>query len=484
MPGRYAKLKKDWLLRGWIDKPKTVSNRVSGDVRQLEKKEFYVAESCNGDTDFNSLAFLPEHRALLDALIIEGIAAECHAGDLIDHYQWYRKANTPCVIEIIWNVTGMCNLNCRHCYMESPSGRYGELQLKDMAQLIEQFEHANVLQISLTGGEPFLRKDILEVIELLAEKKIWIKYIYSNGLLITEDHLKCIKGLGFFPSFQISFDGVGSHDQMRGTKGIESDVIEGIKRVRAAGFPVSVSTCIDRMNIGRLSVTYDLIKELGIQTWRIGRPYKSGYWKRATTALSIDEVVKVYTAMLDHWLEDAKPFSIELAGFYKGAKALKEETLTNAPTTQDFVIERSRLFTALYGFKGKYFEEISEYTPESYICGHCRERPNLLPDGTLVPCPGYVDSDLQNKMPNLLQEDLSTAWTKSFLREIADMRKRDLLAKNPECAECELFSQCGVGCRALALSETGDLMAKDPDSCEMWKKGYKKRFQEKARTIT
>jgi radical SAM protein with 4Fe4S-binding SPASM domain len=89
-----------------------------------------------------------------------------------------------------------------------------------------------------------------------------------------------------------------------------------------------------------------------------------------------------------------------------------------------------------------------------------------------------VDSILQDRMPNLLRDDLSEVWTRSFLREIADLRKKDLLAKNPECAACELFKECGVGCRASALTETGNLMAKDPIACELCRKGYKKRFRD------
>jgi radical SAM protein with 4Fe4S-binding SPASM domain len=117
------------------------------------------------------------------------------------------------------------------------------------------------------------------------------------------------------------------------------------------------------------------------------------------------------------------------------------------------------------------------YTPEGYDCGACREQPNLLSDGTLVPCPGYVDSILHHRMPNLLREDLSEVWSHSFLREIADLRKKDLLAKNPECAVCDLFKECGVGCRASALTTTGNLMAKDPIVCDLHKKGYKNRFR-------
>ncbi len=468
MIGKYAKLKNGWVLRGWIGAPMTVASLTSGDVRQLNQKEFYVAKSCDGKTDFDSLAFLYEHQSLLDVLIKEGIAEECQEGNSIESYQQYRKAHNPFLTGIHWCVTGRCNLNCRHCYMESPSGRYNELPFDNMAKLIEQFDRANVLRVSLTGGEPFLRKDIMDIIRLLAKKKLWLSHICTNGLLITQDHLKEIKRIGFSPSFQISFDGIDAHDYMRGVEGIESEVIEGIRRVHAAGFSVIVATSIDQMNIGRLDDTYELIKGLGVRAWRIARPHKLGNWRGTTTGLSLDEMAKACAPLLGHWIRDNKPFYIELAGFYRGGQASKSGMSSCDP---------------LYESRNPDEEERPEYTPDSYDCVSCRERPNLLPDGTLVPCPGYVDSVMQSRMPNLLHEDLSTVWTKSFLREIADLKKKDLLT-NSECISCEMFKVCGAGCRASALMETGDLMAKDPVACEMWKRGFKKYFQELARMTT
>ena len=452
-----AKLKKDWLLRGWVDAPMTVAHRIKGNVIRLNEKWFYTIESCDGQTDFNSLAFLPEHRAILDEFIREGIVETCQEGDSIEPFQQYRKTDNPCLIAIDWCVTGKCNLNCRHCYMESPSGRYGELPFTDMARLIDQFERANVLQVSLTGGEPFLRRDILDIVARLAEKNIWLSQIYSNGLLITRDHLEGIKRIGFLPSIQISFDGVGAHDQMRGTKGSEQGAIEGIKLARAAGFPVVVATCIDRLNVSRLGDTYELMKRLGVLSWRIAAPQKTGNWRGTTTALSLNDTADACAQLLDRWIKNGKPLSIQLAGLYSGVPG----SVSSAEEKQ-----------------------MPNYTPDTFVCGACREQPNLLPDGTLVPCPGYVDTVVQGRMPNLLCTDLAEAWTNSSLRDIVDMKKKDLLAKNPECAVCGLFKECGIGCRTSALAETGDLMAKDPTACDLWKGGYKKRFEELAMAAT
>lgn len=457
MSGRFAKLKKDWMLRGWSDMPLALINWTNGDQRVMKKRAFYVTEACDGKTNFDSLAFLPIHHALLDKLIAEGIAELCEEGDSIDPCQQYRKAENPRLSGLHWSVTGLCNLNCRHCYMEGPSGRYGELSFEDMLRVIEQFAQANVHEVSLTGGEPFLRTDLLDIIAILAEKRIWVSEIYTNGLLVAEEILEGIKMLGFSPSFQISFDGCGMHEYMRGRKGIEQGVIEGIRKVQAAGFRVVIATSIDRLNKDRMGDTYDLLKGLNIQSWRIAPPHETGNWRGTTTQVSFEEEAEVYASLLKRWLADGKPFSIQLGAFF--------------------------------GYDGKDVLELKEtpqvrHTPESYDCGACRERPYLLPDGVLLPCPGYTDTVLQERMPNILRDGLAKAWSESLLRSIVGIKKKDLLARNAECCRCDLFEECGMGCRASAVVKTGDLMAKDPLTCEMVKKGYIKRFQELASFAT
>ncbi len=484
MSGRFGRLKEDWMLRGWSDAPRTLVNWVSGEQRELKTMGFYVAESCDGQTDFESLAFLPQHQAMLELLIAEGIAEECREGDAIEPWQRYRKAKNPRLFGIHWCVTGRCNLNCRHCYMQAPAGRYGQLSFDVMAGLVEQFALANVLEVSLTGGEPFLRRDLLDILQLLAQKKIRLNQIFSNGLLIADRHLASIRRIGFRPAFQISFDGVGAHDQMRGTTGTEQGVIDAIRRLRAAEFPVVAATAIDRLNLAGLADTYALMKELDVQAWRIAAPQETGNWRGTTTAAPLDQQAEVCAPLLERWLKDGRPFSIQLCGFYSGGRPRTLGTdrsvrkVRQKPGTGRV---RARARTRATGLERQAeMPNAPEFSPEAYDCGACREQPNLLPDGTLVPCPGYVDSIFQDRMPNLLSKDLSKVWTRSFLRRFADLKKKDVLAKNPECATCELFKDCGAGCRASALTETGHLMAKDPVACDLHKKGYKRRFRELA----
>lgn len=66
----------------------------------------------------------------------------------------------------------------------------------------------------------------------------------------------------------------------------------------------------------------------------------------------------------------------------------------------------------------------------------------------------------------------------SFYMDIVDSRVKDLLAVNPTCNDCDYKYHCGGGCRAIALSETGDLMGCDNTQCILWKEGYIDRIRE------
>ena len=448
---RQAVLSPGWMLRGWSDMPFALVRWGNGACRPLSLDSYYVLSSCDAQSDFDGFAFLPKHRRLLDGFLADGIVAACGPEPALASIQTYRKADNPFIRGIEWNITGRCNLKCRHCYMESPAGRYGHPPLRELERLADQFAEANVLEVSLTGGEPFLRDDLLTLLELLAARGIWVGQIYSNGLLIRQRHLERIRALGLLPAFQISFDGVHGHDDMRGVRGVERPTIAAIRRVAQAGFPVVVATSIDRRNAAGLSATYALMRALGIVSWRVSMPERAGNWRNQDSALSLAEAYAVCEPIARRWAADDRPFHIQLAGFFKAGP-------------------RSDLGGS---------EPDLALTPASYDCRTCREQANVLPDGTLVPCPGYVDSAVAATMPNLLRDmPLSRAWAHPRLRRFADLRLGDVLAENPGCATCADLSACGIGCRAAALADTGRLLAKDQTTCQLFRGGFRQRMRD------
>ena len=89
---------------------------------------------------------------------------------------------------ISWNTTSRCNLFCRHCYRESGPGTdtSGELSTREGRDLIAAVARAGFRLLILSGGEPLLREDILDLVAAAREAGL-VPAMGTNGTLLTAD---------------------------------------------------------------------------------------------------------------------------------------------------------------------------------------------------------------------------------------------------------------------------------------------------------
>ncbi len=398
-------------------------------------------------TDFDSYAVLPRDRRLLQRLIEGGYARICDGHAPLSPLQRPRSADTPYLRELHWAVTGRCNLMCRHCFMCSPQGRYGQTERADMLRVISMLEAANVVCVSLTGGEPLLYPHLRELIALLSEKGIAINEIVTNGVLLSEDLLGFLQAHGQKPMLQISLDGVGMHDRMRGAEGAEHSALRSIELGMHHGFFTAVTSVFSRENLHTLEASYEQLKRLRVSAWLIGRAQTTGLWKGGPMALSTAELGQALLRLQRRWLEDGRQIYILMEKFFEAL-----------PT------------------EAAHEKAAPAYTPDAPECAETCDRLFLLPDGRLLPCPGFAGTELEAQMPRLQEGELRALRTDSALARFCAQTRRERYLANPECQRCEWFSQCGMGCRAYALTENGGLMRRDPGLCEMYRDGWRARF--------
>ena len=137
--------------------------------------------------------------------------------------KWVQQLITP--VTLIFFVTSRCNLRCKHCFywqeLNMASGT--ELSIDEIQKIARSFGHP--VSLSLTGGEPFLRRDIKEIIKAFYEgcgtKEVGIT---TNGTIetVTVETVRSVLDEGFLPnlSVQVSLDGLEkTHDRIRGIKG-------------------------------------------------------------------------------------------------------------------------------------------------------------------------------------------------------------------------------------------------------------------------
>lgn len=106
----------------------------------------------------------------------------------------FRKGGLP--VSLIFFVTSKCNLLCKHCfYWEELNQRKNELSLKEIQKVAISLP--NLLTVSLTGGEPYLRKDLPEIAEAFeTHSRVRNIQIPSNGFLVERTIKGCRELLG------------------------------------------------------------------------------------------------------------------------------------------------------------------------------------------------------------------------------------------------------------------------------------------------
>jgi MoaA/NifB/PqqE/SkfB family radical SAM enzyme len=176
---------------------------------------------------------------------------------------------------VVYEATMRCNLKCDFCYVGDLLNLEGEWREELTADALgKAFPAKRGLQVSLTGGEVFVRKDVEQLLELFRQKGYTCGYLTTNGTAITEARAAAVADLalaGFVRHISVSIDGPGElHDAARGVKGTFERTATGLRRLqeaaRAKGAPlkVSINTTVTRESLGALDRMVDVAEELGV----------------------------------------------------------------------------------------------------------------------------------------------------------------------------------------------------------------------------
>jgi len=190
-------------------------------------------------------------------------------------------------------VCGGCNLSCRHCWIK-PDSDGNDLTLEGMKEVIDQTEEAGAKTIKITGGEPFYRKDILQIIEYIRKKNINI-ILETNGTLIGDYEANELKRLGIaFISVSLDSPDAGFHDEFRGLNGAWDSAVKGVKTLKKAGFFPQVIASIYRKNICDIERLAFFVKEIGALNLKLNPIMRTGRAEEFSAnneLLSIEELI-------------------------------------------------------------------------------------------------------------------------------------------------------------------------------------------------
>jgi MoaA/NifB/PqqE/SkfB family radical SAM enzyme len=175
----------------------------------------------------------------------------------------------------VYEATMRCNLHCEFCYVLDFLNIEGEWrQEMTLDALRKAFPDQDGFQISLTGGEIFMRKDILSVLALFKDKGYACGYLTTNGTIISEERAEALASLaaaGFLKHISVSVDGPGDlHDRARGLKGTFERTTAGLRRLQEAArrkqapLRVSINTTVAHESLDALEQMVDVAGELGV----------------------------------------------------------------------------------------------------------------------------------------------------------------------------------------------------------------------------
>jgi Fe-coproporphyrin III synthase len=178
-------------------------------------------------------------------------------------------------IGAVYEATMRCNLHCEFCYVGDLLNIEGEWRQElTLDTLAKAFPDRAGFQISLTGGEIFMRKDIMSVLNLFREKKYVCGYLTTNGTIINDERANALADLaaaGFLKHISVSVDGPGElHDAARGLKGTFERTCAGLRRLQAAAsrkhapLRVSINTTVAHESLTALDEMVDVAEELGV----------------------------------------------------------------------------------------------------------------------------------------------------------------------------------------------------------------------------
>ena len=358
---------------------------------------------------------------------------------------------------VSWNLTYRCNLACEHCYLDAGGSPLvgtenfadrSELGTEECFKVIDEIAaFAPECLTILTGGEPLLRRDILEIVRRAAERGLWV-VVGTNGVRISENVAQRLADAGA-RGLSLSLDALDPdrHDRFRRVRGAWQNTVEGAKILNRAGLPFIVQTTAGSHNQGELDAIADFAHErLAAKVWNLYFlvPTGRGQFVSDMTPVQYDEVLsslyRIQRKYAGRMLVNAKCAPHYIKTILESAGSMLEKDADRTQTNGE----------STFSWPGS--SPIRTYSGGAGGCPAGTHYMGIRPNGDVTPCP-Y----LPVFAGSLRRASLSDLWSSSEL--FTGIRLRTSLGGR--CGECEMNAHCG-GCRARAYGMTGDVMAEDP----------------------
>ena len=453
-------LNRQFRLRGWHGLPYGIYDMKKNAALFVDQSCYEVIMKCDAEQEIDPDSLSERQREFLEEMKKGNIISKAGPYDFLGIEQAYAAYPTRYREEVHWSITGACNMKCRHCFMSAPEAKHGEPSLEELRKIADQLAACGYFNVSLTGGEPLIRKDLPEFLDLLKERGINISTIFSNGWLIRDSLLDMLEEKGFHPSFQLSFDGIGWHDFLRGVPGAEAHTVRALELLEKRGVPVTVSMCLHRKNVHVIRDSVNFLAKLGVQSVKFSQMMELGAWADPDLALlklTEEERHSVYEAYIPEYFEDDAPTALILGGAF-----------VYFPGAPDYAMNFVRHCS-------------KEKEDKTLTCAVLGKMFYIGADGMVAPCQGMADCEFAKNFPSLKDTPLKEILTDSEYVKLSYTTVKDVREGNEDCRVCPYTDRCTGGCRNSVLISGNNYYGPDPEACFFFRNGWDKRIEEAAR---
>jgi radical SAM protein with 4Fe4S-binding SPASM domain len=171
-------------------------------------------------------------------------------------------------IFVVWELTLACDLRCVHCGSRAGQPRSRELTTEECRSVIADLAELGTREVTLIGGEAYLRRDWLEIVRAIGGAGIGCS-LQSGGRRLTEPRLRAAKEAGL-QSLGISLDGLPAlHDRLRGVAGSFAAACGALRAAHDLGLPTTANTQLTAAVVPQLGDLMAQLIELGVTSWQV-----------------------------------------------------------------------------------------------------------------------------------------------------------------------------------------------------------------------
>lgn len=311
----------------------------------------------------------------------------------------------------VWEFTLKCNLRCSHCGSLAGCKRPNELNTQECFSLCEDLAELGCNDVSLMGGEPFLRGDWVSVAQCIKDLGMNLNFV-SNGVIL-DRYISKVAKLG--PKVVgISLDGMEKvHESVRG-KGTWKKTLNAIELLRGKGIQTTIITTVSKLNFNDLPKMKDLLFKKNVN-WQLQVAMPFGNFKKEHM-LSREEfyatALFIAKARTRNRFEDLPVIGAHCYGYYS---------------------------TVLPGCKWD-------------GCSAGRTAIGVTSDGGIVGCLSmgnnrFIEGNVNEKsLKEIWNDPDSFAYTRKFSKEML----------GPNCKGCKHGAKCQGGCNAMSYTSTNN----------------------------